>query len=85
MTIADWALDMKQCANLVCVKPFSFRVEGQRGPRINVKAGDIFWNTTPEHTLARTSMAKLARKGKNMGYAYPFGLDTISEYFAIKS
>lgn len=84
MEIADWALDMKHCADLVCVKPFSFRVEGQRGPRINVKAGDIFWNTTPSHTVARTSIAKLARKGKNMACAYPFNLETVSEYFAIQ-
>lgn len=85
MEIADWALEMKHCAYLICVKPFSFRVEGQRGPRINVKAGDIFWNTTPRHEFARTSAARLARKGKNMGYAYPFGLGTISEYFEIKA
>lgn len=81
--IADWALDLKYCGYLTCVKPFSFRVEGQRGPRINVKLGDVFWNTTPNHTLARTSTAKLARKGKNMGYAYLFSLETISEYFEI--
>jgi hypothetical protein len=83
MDIADWALEMKQFALFECVKPFSFRVEGQRGPRINVKAGDIFWNTTPAHTIAKTSAASLARKGKNMGYAYPFSLETISEYFQI--
>lgn len=83
--IAGWALDLKQFAELVCVKPFSFRVEGQRGPRINVKAGDIFWNTSPKHSIARMSAASLARKGKNLGHAYPFGLGTISEYFEIKA
>lgn len=84
MEISDEILEMKHCAELICVKPFSFRVAGQRGPRINVKAGDLFWNTSTYLSIAKTSSAKLARKGKNMGYAYPFGLDTISEYFEIK-
>lgn len=72
---------IKHCAFLECVKPFSFRIEGQRGPRINVKMGDIFWNVTPEYEQKRTGIAKLARRGKNMAYAYPFTLEIVEEYF----
>ena len=74
---------MKHCAELICLKGFSFRVEGQRGPRINVKPGDKFWNTTPEHTHKRTGIAGLARKGKNLAHAYPFSMEVISEYFEV--
>lgn len=76
---------LSHCVNLVCVKPFSFRIKGQRGPHINVKEGDIFWNTTPGYEFERTGIAKLARKGKNMAYAYPFSLMTLGEYFRVAS
>ena len=73
---------IKQCANLECVKPFSFRVEGQRGRRINVKAGDIFWNKSAEY-MQKSGIIKLARKGKNMAFAYAFTLENVSEYFKV--
>lgn len=76
---------IKHCDYLECVKPFSFRVEGQRGRRINVKAGDLFWNTTADYMQKNSGMIKIARKGKNMGYAYPFNVADVLEYFAIVS
>lgn len=75
---------MKHCAKLICTIPFSFRVEGQRGRRINVKLGDKFWNTTPEYEQKRTGIVKIARKGKNMGYAYPFTVEIASQYFEVE-
>lgn len=78
-------MSIKHCAFLECVNPFSFRIEGRRGRSINVKYGDIFWNTTPAYEQKRTNIAKIARKGKNMGCAYPFPLEIIEKYFIVGS
>lgn len=76
---------IKHCDYLECVKPFSFRVEGQRGRPINVKAGDLFWNTTADYMQKRDGVVKLARKGKNMDYSYPFNVADVLEHFAVVS
>lgn len=74
---------MRQCDIMICVKPFTFRISGQRGRAITVKEGDKFWIVTPEYVMKRAEnkIIEMARKGKNMADAYPFAVETVAEYF----
>lgn len=66
-------------------KSFAFKVPGARGKPINVRVGDLFWIVTPQYEQKRTGIVGIARKGKNMGFAYHFPLNIFVENFAVAS
>lgn len=66
-------------------KPFQFRVPGKPGKPITVMTGDWFWIVSPQYVQKRDGTIAIARKGKNMAYAYTFPMETFLEYFAVAS